>query len=256
MAAGRRLRSRPCPAPWPRERGDTLEVSDVTTEQREQPEPSMEEILSSIRRIIADEEAEGADDPNAAAEEGSDAVQARDETFDGAHTFDNADEDDETDDVLELTKVVRESGEVVDLKAETADGARFDVGAPDMVEDQDEAVLTPPDDESEREPGTMADEHINREDRATVHTKQSRAEELISMGAATAASGSIVKLTSAFRTPAEESVADADGRTIEQFAEDLLRPVLKEWLDEHLPPLIERIVEKEIRKIARRAEAL
>ncbi|MGH6885066.1 MAG: DUF2497 domain-containing protein [Geminicoccales bacterium] len=231
----------------------------MTTEQRERPEPSMEEILSSIRRIIADEEAEGADDDeNAAEEAGSDATQARAETFDGdVRTFDNADEDDESDDVLELTRVVRESGEVVDLKAETGDGARFDADASAIVEDQEEAVLAPPEDAPEREPGTMTDEHINREDRATVHTKQVDAEELISVSAATAASGSIVKLTSAFqRTPAEESVADADGRTIEQFAEDMLRPMLKEWLDEHMPPLIERIVEREIRKIARRAEAL
>jgi cell pole-organizing protein PopZ len=30
--------------------------------------------------------------------------------------------------------------------------------------------------------------------------------------------------------------------------------MLKEWLDEHLPPIIERLVQKEIQKISRRAE--
>lgn len=230
----------------------------MTTEQREQREPSMEEILSSIRRIIADEEAEGADDANATEDAGSDATQAGAETFDGdEEPFDDPDEDDEADDVLELTRVVRESGEVVDLRPEIADEGRFDDDGSEAAEDQEEALLTPPDDVPTTEPATIADQHINREDRAAVHSKQSDADELISMGAASAASGSIAKLASAFqRTPAEESIADADGRTIEQFAEDMLRPMLKEWLDENLPSMIERIVEREIRKIARRAEAL
>ena len=36
--------------------------------------------------------------------------------------------------------------------------------------------------------------------------------------------------------------------------EDLLRPMLKEWLDEHLPAVVERVVEKEISRISRGVE--
>jgi hypothetical protein len=188
---------------------------------------------------------------------GSGANQARAEAFEeDVQTFEATGDDDDSDDVLELTKVVRESGEVVDLKAEAGDGAELEPDGSDTVEDQEEAELAPPEDVPESEPDAMTDEHFKQEDEATVHTKQVDAEELISVNAATAATGAIVKLTSAFqRTPAEESIADTDGRTIEQFVEDLVRPMLKEWLDEHMPPLIERIVEREIRKIARRAEA-
>lgn len=229
----------------------------MTTEPREQHEPSMEEILSSIRRIISDEEAEGAEDSDAAEQAGSGSAQGRAESFeDDAQSFGTTGEDDESDDVLELTKVVRESGEVVDLKSEAADGAELDADDSDTVEDQEEAELAPPEDMPESEPDAMTDDYVNQEDEATVDTKQVDADELISVSATTTASGAIAKLTSAFRTPAEESIADTDGRTMEQFAEDIMRPMLKEWLDEHLPPMIERIVEKEIRKIARRAEAL
>jgi cell pole-organizing protein PopZ len=49
-------------------------------------------------------------------------------------------------------------------------------------------------------------------------------------------------------------VADGAGRTVEQFVEDIARPMLKEWLDEHLPAIIEQLVQKEIQKISRRAE--
>ncbi len=34
----------------------------------------------------------------------------------------------------------------------------------------------------------------------------------------------------------------------------LIRPMLREWLDENLPPLVERLVQKEIRHLVRRAE--
>jgi cell pole-organizing protein PopZ len=41
------------------------------------------------------------------------------------------------------------------------------------------------------------------------------------------------------------------GRTVESMTMDLLRPLLKDWLDRNLPILVERIVQKEIRKITR-----
>lgn len=42
--------------------------------------------------------------------------------------------------------------------------------------------------------------------------------------------------------------------TIETMTRELLRPLLKEWLDEHLPSVVERMVEKEIARISRGAE--
>jgi cell pole-organizing protein PopZ len=35
---------------------------------------------------------------------------------------------------------------------------------------------------------------------------------------------------------------------------ELLRPMLKHWLDDHLPPMIERIVREEIQRMARDAK--
>ena len=82
-----------------------------------------------------------------------------------------------------------------------------------------------------------------------------RNSELVSAAAASVASGAFAKLSQALqRTPEEVSVADGSGRTVEQFVEDIARPMLKEWLDEHLPAIVERLVQKEIQKISRRAE--
>ena len=46
------------------------------------------------------------------------------------------------------------------------------------------------------------------------------------------------------------------GVTLEDMVRELLRPILKEWLDENLPYMIERIVKKEIEKMVNRAENL
>jgi cell pole-organizing protein PopZ len=41
------------------------------------------------------------------------------------------------------------------------------------------------------------------------------------------------------------------GATIESLMRDMLRPMLKEWLDENLPSVVERMVEKEISRLSR-----
>lgn len=46
------------------------------------------------------------------------------------------------------------------------------------------------------------------------------------------------------------------GITLEDMVRELLKPILKEWLDENLPYMIERIVKKEIEKMVNRAENL
>ena len=46
----------------------------------------------------------------------------------------------------------------------------------------------------------------------------------------------------------------AGGRTLDELVKDLLRPMLKAWLDANLPPLVQRLVEAEIARLAGRPE--
>lgn len=43
--------------------------------------------------------------------------------------------------------------------------------------------------------------------------------------------------------------------TLEALGREALRPLLKAWFDEHLPAMIERIVAKEIERLAYQAES-
>lgn len=45
--------------------------------------------------------------------------------------------------------------------------------------------------------------------------------------------------------------AAAERRSLDEIAEDMLRPMLREWLDDNLPTLVERLVREEIERVAR-----
>jgi cell pole-organizing protein PopZ len=47
------------------------------------------------------------------------------------------------------------------------------------------------------------------------------------------------------------ALEDAQRRSLDQIAEDMMRPMLQEWLDDNLPTLVERLVREEIERVAR-----
>ena len=59
-------------------------------------------------------------------------------------------------------------------------------------------------------------------------------------------------LASAFNTLAVSRLAD-DSQELRGLAREMLRPLLKDWLDDHLPGLVESIIREEIDRMARRA---
>jgi cell pole-organizing protein PopZ len=46
------------------------------------------------------------------------------------------------------------------------------------------------------------------------------------------------------------------GLTLEEIVREILKTLMKDWLDQNLPYMIERIVKKEIEKMVNRAEKL
>jgi len=57
----------------------------------------------------------------------------------------------------------------------------------------------------------------------------------------------------AFRELSESLLTRAvGGRPLEELTTDLMRGMLKQWLDDNLPSLVERLVRDEIQRVARR----
>ena len=78
------------------------------------------------------------------------------------------------------------------------------------------------------------------------------ASDLIAPAVAAAAAASVGSLLRAVSNERSAQV-HRGGPTIEDLVREELRPVLKEWLDNHLPPLVERLVRAEIERVVNRA---
>ncbi len=236
-------------------------------------EPSMDEILSSIRKIIADDEVDppqaatpaahdaGGDDADhdlvdvAAADdilELTEADQRADDAASPAHIFDDegdlsAAADALGDASLDAFTIDEEasSGDD-DLDMSEAELEERDPQAPPGEGDDGFAtVIEMPAD------GALADTARRAAAAADAASIDEMADVLLDTGAATAAGGALRRLSSAV-APGEAIPQGA--RSIEAFLADLVRPELKAWLDQHLPGLVERIVEREIKRLVRDAQ--
>ncbi len=67
--------------------------------------------------------------------------------------------------------------------------------------------------------------------------------------ATTAALGQLLRAVAAERS----APVHRGGPSIEDVVREELRPLLKSWLDQHLPPLVERLVRAEIERVVGRA---
>lgn len=189
---------------------------------------SMEEILQSIRRIIA-EENDG--EPAAAAPAASAPVEIKKPTPvapEPAPVF-------VADDVLELTDMVTEEGAVISLKEpEKVEPVEAQQPGP-VISSADDDILK----NIDAMLGTTPAPVMNADD------------SLLSTSAAEAAAHAFksLKRPQVESAPIVDSVAFRSGTTVEDLMVELMRPMLKAWLDTNLPPLVERIVEREIKKL-------
>lgn len=220
----------------------------MSTEKSDQ-EPSMEEILSSIRRIIADDEDDGASAKPARADP---AKAKKPEAKPSAASASAAGDDDgEDDDVLDLTQVV-EPADVAGKRDRFAKSEPFDSATDEIElepEPEDDAME---DDEPVSPPPARA---RPRPARPAVEQAMSDDDTLISSATAARSTGALAKLTRAAASREPAALAHGD-KTVETFLVELLRPMLKEWLDANLEGVVERVVEQEVKKLARRAELM
>jgi cell pole-organizing protein PopZ len=159
--------------------------------QDQQAEPSMEEILASIRRIISEEEQTPNSEP-----------------------------------VLDLTQTEEPA---------TDDDIVFEAVEQVVVEEFETPVPPSPAQTVTRQP-------------APVQTiTETPVDTILSPPTASAAAGSLAKLAGTLR------IADTPGQTVEGVVRELLKPMLKEWLDKNLASIVEARVEAELERIARLA---
>jgi cell pole-organizing protein PopZ len=183
-------------------------------------EPSMEEILASIRRIISDENGPGELAQKPAPERpapplASAAMPAAPPVREPAPLLS------QEPDVLELTDMVETKSEPVFKPVEGPD-----------VEFRDQVRKHP-------EPEALAPAALPA--RAAYPTRLD--EQLLSQRASEAVSA-------AFGTLANTMFAEGS-RSIEDVVREMLKPMLQTWLEDNLPSLVERLVRAEIERVSR-----
>ncbi len=80
------------------------------------------------------------------------------------------------------------------------------------------------------------------------------AEELVSTAAAAASAEAFAGLAEAVEqgeTASRRLPVQEGGETIEDMVRAMLKPMLNEWLDAHLPDIVERLVDEEIQRLSR-----
>ena len=78
---------------------------------------------------------------------------------------------------------------------------------------------------------------------------------LVAPAAAAAAASSVGSLVRTLIAGREQVAVHRGGPTIEDVVREELRPILKLWLDTNLPPLVERLVQAEIERVVSRTSA-
>ena len=196
-------------------------------------EPSMEEILASIRRIISDDdkEIEAAAQENEEAPEGEEELageemvaMAEPEPEPEPEPVAEEVDDDDDDDILDLTDM--EASDPEPLFEEQA-----------YKEPEPEPVATPVSPPPAPPPApTPAPAN------------------LVSPPQAGEASGSFERLTEKLNEDYSELPIGNGAVTLEGLTRELMRPMLKEWLDQHLPMTVERLVREEIERLVMQSQ--
>ena len=74
---------------------------------------------------------------------------------------------------------------------------------------------------------------------------------LVNSGTAAAAANSVQELVRTI-TSERSTAVSRQGPTIEDLVREELRPIVSAWLDQHLPPMVERLVRIEIERVVGR----
>lgn len=187
----------------------------------------MEEILASIRRIIADDN----DAPK------TDAAPDRGEI----HSF-----DDHEDDVLDLADIAATRPTPIDLDVDVPDLSfqHVEEPEPEPFHQPLHAVEPPP---APRPSPPPIPPMPKAEAAPLPEPPQAEARpslESIVSSQTTASVGQAFNILS-------HTILTQNARTLEDLVREMLKPMLKVWLDDNLPVMVERLVRAEIERVAR-----
>jgi cell pole-organizing protein PopZ len=206
-------------------------------------EPSMEEILASIRRIIADDDSGKAvvEPQQAASPAANTTARVQPALKPLPSSADKPLDQNAIDAVLaDVNSAPPDSeAEILDLTEAMAASTTTTVSEPGFrtIDGQSDVVFSDRPLSGTSEPAARAADEVRKPH------PQVAERSLISPSTSAA-------VDSAFNSLAN-TILGQNARTLEDLVKEMLRPMLKTWLDDNLPSLVERIVRAEIERVSR-----
>lgn len=216
---------------------------------------SMEEILQSIKRIIAEENeddaAEAAAYAPASTTKQSTGILELSDTVEEEEPLELEDlvEDDDFAAIPATEETFPESPADFDVMSEVIEAESQEAHIDDVYQEVSQHIASVIQDD---EPEADAFDAVA----VTMPAEESLPQEdsLVSDDVAKHAASAFHKVIEAkhkvVAKQAHSSMQFRSGTTIEDLTMELLKPVMKEWLDTHLQPIVERLVEQEIKRLA------
>ena len=257
----------------------------------------MEEILASIRRIIAEGERDAQEAAGQPERDAGAGAPSRSPTSETAAEPVQAE-------VLVLTEMVQDDGSVVSLQSPAAsepappDDASVDMllrktllgeagpaptASPSVTATVDAVAVafaskapTPPEPPVVPQPAAEAKPVVEakpkpveplqdkvpaglsptppptKEERTPVSSEGLKKPELVSEEALAASTAALAQLAQSVTRTREP--APGASKTVEEVVREAVEPMLKQWLDQHLPRIVERMVREAIDRVVRRVE--
>jgi cell pole-organizing protein PopZ len=235
-------------------------------------EPSMEEILASIRRIIADDEAKPAEKtaspaaPAGSASSGTappaakpavmtdippSAIVAAQATPAKAQDAPPAASNSQ-DDIDAMLAGLDAATSEAEVRPPLPDGEVFDLTDEMALPDPQPAPFrtVEPEDDLEFNETVAASPLPRAQHRQPAFEPPPFYESPAPPPPQILSRSTVSAVESAFNTLAN-TVLSNNARTLEDLVKEMLRPMLKSWLDDNLPGLVERIVKAEIERVSR-----
>lgn len=193
-------------------------------------DPTIEEILDSIRQIIADDEGDEADFSEESVVEPEPEPEPEEEEILSPEPEESDLEPEPEEEVLELTDKIIEIPEPAPEPLPVEESIEIDLRdieeePPEEEIHEPEPVPLPPPSRSQSPP--------------------SNEDSLLSEATEEAAFDAIAKL-------ARKTAVVANGITLEEIVRQELRPLLREWLDRNLQGIVERLVRDELERVTNR----
>ena len=207
-------------------------MADKAPEQ----EPSIEEILASIRQIISDDEDK--DSVSAAPVEDAPAFEPAEPAFEPAEP------------VFEPVKAAAPAIEEPVLEEEEEEILELDTPLPPEPEEQGFEI-----DLQDREADHVPEPEPELAAVASPPPVQTQTDikmdDILTETAKHATIASMAKLAGNMPVTRHREYGNI---TLEDLVREMLHPMLKDWVSENLPNMVERLVQKELEKLARQAQ--